>query len=358
MAAALALARRSLGCAWPNPSVGCVLVKEGVVVGRGWTQPGGRPHAETEALARAGAAARGATAYVSLEPCAHWGVTPPCTGALLAAGIARAVIAVEDPDPRVSGRGIGQLRDAGVRVDVGLFAAEAVDLNQGFFLRIGAGRPLVTLKTATTLDGRIATAAGASRWITGPSARAAGHRLRALHDAVAVGSGTARADDPALTCRLPGLADRKSIRVVLDSILGLNPGSQLVRTAREHPTWAITVAGAAPARRAALEQAGVNVIEAGPAGGRVDLRAALQALGARGLTRVLVEGGGRLASALLAADLVDRLAWFRAPLVIGGDGTPAAAAFGVAALAEAPRFQRVETRTLGPDVLELYRRGP
>jgi diaminohydroxyphosphoribosylaminopyrimidine deaminase/5-amino-6-(5-phosphoribosylamino)uracil reductase len=179
MRAALALAARGLGRVWPNPAVGCVLVRDGTVVGRGWTQPGGRPHAETEALARAGSAARGATAYVSLEPCAHTGKTPPCADALIAAGITRVVAAVEDPDPRVSGRGIAMLRAAGIRVDIGPCAEEAAELNAGFFLRINQGRPLVSLKLATSLDGRIATRTGDNRWITGESARRRGHALRA-----------------------------------------------------------------------------------------------------------------------------------------------------------------------------------
>ena len=195
MRAALALARRGLGNTWPNPAVGCVIVNEGRVVGRGWTQRGGRPHAETEALARAGSAATGATAYVTLEPCSHHGKTPPCAEALIGARIARVVAAVEDPDPRVSGAGIARLRDAGVEVETGLCAEEAAELNAGFFCRVTHGRPLVTLKLATSLDGRIATANGESRWITGPAARERAHLLRATHDAVLVGTGTAFADD-------------------------------------------------------------------------------------------------------------------------------------------------------------------
>ncbi len=208
MLATLALARRGLGSVWPNPAVGCVVTQDNLPVGRGWTQPGGRPHAETEALARAGDKARGATAYVTLEPCDHQGETPPCSEALIAAGIGAVVIAVEDPDPRVSGRGIQRLRDAGIRVATGLGADEARRLNAGYFLRMTEGRPLFTLKTATTLDGRIATRTGDSRWVTGETARAFGHRMRADHDAVMIGIGTALADSPRLTCRLPGLEDR------------------------------------------------------------------------------------------------------------------------------------------------------
>jgi diaminohydroxyphosphoribosylaminopyrimidine deaminase/5-amino-6-(5-phosphoribosylamino)uracil reductase len=221
MRAALALARRGLGRVAPNPAVGCVLVKDGRVVGRGWTQAGGRPHAETEALARAGEAARGATAYVTLEPCSHHGKTPPCAESLIAAGISRSVVALEDPDPRVSGSGLTLLREAGIAVDTGLLAEAAAEVNAGYLMRTRTGRPLVTLKLATTLDGRIATRAGESRWITGPLARARAHLLRAESDAVLVGSGTAVTDNPRLDVRLPGLEGRSPLRVLLDGRLRL-----------------------------------------------------------------------------------------------------------------------------------------
>ncbi|MBX6375722.1 MAG: bifunctional diaminohydroxyphosphoribosylaminopyrimidine deaminase/5-amino-6-(5-phosphoribosylamino)uracil reductase RibD, partial [Acetobacteraceae bacterium] len=244
MRAALALARRGLGNAWPNPAVGCVLVRDGRVVGRGWTQPGGRPHAETEALRRAGPeGARGATAYVTLEPCSHHGRTPPCCDALIAAGVARVVVALQDPDSRVNGRGIARLRAAGIAVETGLCEAEARAINAGFIRRIHLGLPLVTLKLATTLDGRIATATGESRWITGPEARREAHALRARHDAVLVGSGTVLADDPDLTCRLPGMAKTPVLRVVADSRLRTPPAARLVATARQVPTWIVTRPG-------------------------------------------------------------------------------------------------------------------
>jgi len=219
MRSALELARRGLGIVAPNPAVGCVLVQGGRVVGRGWTQPGGRPHAETEALRRAGAASRGAVAYVTLEPCCHWGQTPPCTDALVAAGVRRVVVGAEDPDPRVSGRGIERLRAAGIEVELGICAEAAAELAAGFLLRMRAGRPLVTLKLATTLDGRIATHGGESQWITGPLARQRAHALRADHDAIMVGSNTAVVDDPLLTCRLAGLAARSPVRIAVDSRL-------------------------------------------------------------------------------------------------------------------------------------------
>jgi diaminohydroxyphosphoribosylaminopyrimidine deaminase/5-amino-6-(5-phosphoribosylamino)uracil reductase len=331
-----------------------VLVRAGRVIARGWTQAGGRPHAETEALARAGADARGATAYVSLEPCAHFGQTPPCAQALIAAGIARVVAAVADPDPRVAGGGLAALRAAGIDVTCGVAAEAAAALNAGFFLRVQEGRPLVTLKLATTLDGAIATASGESQWITGPLARARGHLLRAEHDAVLVGIGTALADDPELTCRLPGMAARQPVRVVADTALRLSPESRLVRGARDHPTWVLAGTAADPARARALEEQGVEVLPVAAEDGRLDLAAALRALAERGITRLLVEGGGALAAGLIGRGLVDRLAWFRAACVFGGDSLAAIGPFGVAKLADAPRFRRESVLSLGEDVLETY----
>jgi diaminohydroxyphosphoribosylaminopyrimidine deaminase / 5-amino-6-(5-phosphoribosylamino)uracil reductase len=362
MRAALVLARRGLGNVSPNPAVGCVLVQPGSgggrVVGRGWTQPDGRPHAETEALARAGRATQGATAYVSLEPCSHHGRTPPCADALIAAGIGRAVVAVEDPDPRVSGRGVAALRTAGIAVDLGLLAKEAAALNAGFFLRIREGRPVVTLKLATTLDGRIATASGESRWITGEAARDWAHSLRATHDAVMVGIGTALIDDPELVCRLPGLPRRPTLRIVVDSALRLPVTSRLVQGAGAAPLWIVAASEVDIGRREALEARGVEIIGVGSdPRGRPDIRATLKALGARGVTRVLVEGGGGLAGSLLGAGLVDEVAWFHAPKVIGDGGRPAVAAFGIDRLAQAPSFVRTAVRTLAADVLETFRRG-
>lgn len=358
MRAALLLARRGLGNVWPNPAVGCVLVKDGRVVGRGWTQPGGRPHAETEALAQAGAAARGATAYVSLEPCSHHGKTPPCAEALIAAGVARVVAALEDPDPRVSGRGLAMLRAAGISVECGLCADEAAELNAGFLSRIRLHRPLVTLKLATTLDGRIATRLGESRWITGPEARAFAHRLRAESDAILVGSGTALADNPDLTCRLPGLEERSPVRIVADGRLRLPLTGRLVASANETPTWVLTLEGAEEIRRQALIDVGVEVIDL-PEGPdhSLDMASALDALGDSGITRLLVEGGSRLAAGLLRARLVDRLVWLRAPSVMGGDGLPAAQGFGVQTLAEIARFQRISSAPIGQDVVEFYKKS-
>ena len=355
MRSALGLARRGLGDVWPNPAVGCVIVNQGRVVGRGWTQPGGRPHAETEALARAGAAAKGGTAYVTLEPCCHWGRTPPCADALIAAGLHRVVVAIEDPDPRVAGGGVARLRQAGLTVDTGVCQATAAEINAGFFHRVRLGRPLVTLKLATSLDGRIATASGESRWITGPPARERAHLLRATHDAILVGTGTVLADDPQLTCRLPGLAERSPVRVVLDRQLRIPLAARLFAEARQVPTWVVASPSADPVKQQTLQDAGVEIIEgeADPAG-RLDLAAALRRLGERGLTRLLVEGGGRLAAALLRAGLVDRLVWLHAPFLLGGDGVPAVGALGYAALAEAPGFDRLSTETVGADVMTTF----
>ena len=357
MRAALALARRGLGNAWPNPAVGCVLVKEGRVIGRGWTQPGGRPHAETEALRRAGAAARGATAYVTLEPCSHHGRTPPCCEALADAGIARVVMAMRDPDPRVNGRGLAMLRGAGIAVAEGLLEAEARALNAGFFRRIQAGMPVVTLKLASTLDGRIATAVGESRWITGAAARREVHALRARHDAILVGSGTVLADDPDLTCRIPGMERVPMLRVVADARLRTPEASRLVQGAKLAPVLIITAPGHPPAAQAPFIAAGADIVTVpAHAAGGLDLPSLLRALGRRGVTRVLAEGGAGLAAALLRQGLVDRLVWFHAPAVMGGDGHPALEGLRLAALSAMPRFRRTAQRALGDDMLSEFER--
>ncbi len=351
MRAALALARRGLGTAAPNPAVGCILVKQERALARGWTQPGGRPHAEAEALSRAGAAARGTTAYVTLEPCAHHGRTPPCAEALIAAGIARCVVAAEDPDARVAGRGLRMLRAAGIEVVTGVLAAQAEALNAGHNLVRTRGRPLVSLKLATTLDGRIATRGGESQWITGPQARAQGHLLRAEHDAVLVGSETALRDNPQLNLRLPGLEGRNPLRVVLDRRLRLPAGHRLAVGAGEQPTLVLTLAGHREDALAPLRACGVEIETLDGDGG---VNEALQRLAGRGITRVLVEGGATLAAALLRADCVDRLYWFRAASLIGGDGLAGVAGLDVDRLAQAKRFRRLATQALGPDLLESY----
>lgn len=357
MGAALQLAQRGLGRVAPNPAVGCVIAHGARVVGRGWTQPGGRPHAETEALARAGEAARGACAYVTLEPCAHHGRTPPCAAALIAAGIARCCVALLDRDPRVAGRGIAMLRDAGVAVDVGLYGEAAAALNAGYLMRQRSGRPLLTLKLAASLDGRIATKSGDSRWITGAAARSRAHLLRARHDAILVGSGTAVVDDPRLDVRLPGMGAWSPLRVVVDGRLRLPLTHDLVARARTVQTLLVTRAGVEHARRDAFAAAGMEVLTVEEDDeGRLSLSAVLQTLGTRGLTRVLVEGGGHIAAALLRGRLVDHLVWFHGPRIIGDDGTPAVAGFGVESLAEAPAFALVSEQRLGDDLMTTYAR--
>ena len=357
MRAALALARRGHGRTWPNPSVGCIVVKDGRVLGRATTAPGGRPHAEPQALAMAGAAARGATAYVTLEPCSFHGRTPPCTDALIAAGITRVVVGVRDPDARVNGAGLARLRGAGIEVVEGVLEAEAEDAAEGFFSRVRRGRPMVTLKLASTLDGRIATRAGESRWITGEPARRAAHAMRGRHDAIMVGVGTALADDPDLTCRIEGFKEMAMVRVVADSHLRLPLTSRLVATARTAPTWVLARESADARRAAAMESAGVVVLRVGDSPVGVDLAGGLRALAERGITRLLAEGGAQLAAALLRDDLVDRLAWFHAPGVMGGDGWPAAQGFGIASLAQMPRFRRVAAAAVGDDMLSEYVRA-
>lgn len=357
MAGALSLAERGLGTVWPNPAVGCVLVRAGRVVGRGWTQLGGRPHAESEALARAGSAAEGATAYVTLEPCAHHGKTPPCADALIEARVARVVAAMNDPDPRVSGRGVKCLEAAGIEVSVGTGGDLAAHLNAGFLKRIALGRPLVTLKQATSLDGRIATGSGESRWITGDLSRAYSHLLRARHDAILVGSGTALADDPALTCRLPGLEGRSPVRVVMDGRLRLPLSHQLLTGAGVVQTWIVTVTGVDSSREESYRAAGAEVIAVAPDfDGHPDALAMLKALGKRGITRLLVEGGAHVAAALFGARLVDRLICFRAPSIIGGDGAPSTESFALDRLADAPTFVRQMVNELGGDLVETFER--
>jgi diaminohydroxyphosphoribosylaminopyrimidine deaminase/5-amino-6-(5-phosphoribosylamino)uracil reductase len=349
MRIALGLAARGLGDTWPNPAVGCVIVKDGDVAGRGWTQPGGRPHAETEALKRAGLAAKGATAYVSLEPCSHHGQTPPCAEALIAAGLARVVVAATDPDPRVAGRGIAKLREAGIAVTDNVCRAEAENLNAGFFLRVGKQRPLFALKTATSLDGRIALASGESRWITGEGARAAAQAIRAQFDAILVGSETVLRDDPNLTCRLPDYAGRPKIRIVLDRRLRTGPERKLVQTAKAAPTWIYTTQAADPK----LSRYGVDVVQTpGP-----DFLAAVAAdLAGKGVTRVMIEGGGQVAAAFLKAGWIDELYWFRGSQLLGGDGVPAVAALGLDRLTVAPQFKRREAVRFGEDTLEIFER--
>ena len=352
MQLALSLGARGLGRVWPNPAVGCVIVKDGRLLGRGWTQPSGRPHAETVALAQAGNA-RGATAYVTLEPCAHQGETPPCATALIKAGISRVVCPLADPDPRVSGKGFAMLREAGIRVDTGLMEAEARAANAGFLLAKTRGRPFITLKIAASLDGRIATASGESRWITGPESRRYVHMLRATHDAVMIGQGTARADDPMLDIRGLGLEDANPVRLVLDSRLALDPQSRLARSAGDIPLW-ICHSDQSEATRLKLTVPGLEMLAAKPAQDGLDLQDLMQKLAARGLTRILVEGGSRLAASLIKFGLVDRLEVFHAGVLLGASGIPALGALPFDRLDEHPSLRQIESRVLGNDHLSIW----
>lgn len=351
MRLAIALGRRGLGQVWPNPAVGCVIVRDGRILARGWTQPGGRPHAEAMALAACDA--RGATAYVSLEPCAHHGRTPPCSDALIRAGVIRVVTALTDPDRRVSGRGHARLRAAGLEVHEGVEASAARDANAGFLLRLEAGRPWLTLKLALTLDGRIATASGESRWITGPEARRAVHALRARHDAVLVGAGTARADDPDLRVRDLGIA-RQPVRVVASRKLKLDPNGQLGRTARANPVWVLY--GDAQGVPEGWTQTGARLIGCPEQYSTLEPRAMMATLAREGLTRVLCEGGGALGAGLIGAGLVDELVIFGAGKLIGADGRAGLGPLGLDRLADAPQFALCRVQPAGDDICQIWRR--
>ncbi|QUJ75187.1 bifunctional diaminohydroxyphosphoribosylaminopyrimidine deaminase/5-amino-6-(5-phosphoribosylamino)uracil reductase RibD [Sulfitobacter albidus] len=356
MALALSLGRRGQGITWPNPAVGCVVVQGGCIVGRGWTAPGGRPHAETQALAQAGEAARGADVYVTLEPCAHHGQTPPCAQALIDAGVGRVVVAVVDSDARVAGRGIEMLRAAGIAVHVGVCEAEARRDHAGFFTRVGQGRPALTLKLAQSFDGRIATASGESQWITGPGARRMVHAMRARHDAVMVGAGTARVDNPSLTVRDLGIA-RQPARVVVSRRLDIPLTCQLAQTAGEVPVILCHGADAPPALVEAWGGMGATTLTCRSEGRHLDLSDVMAQLGQHGLTRVFSEGGSAMAASLLQADLVDDLVGFTAGLTIGAEGLPGLGALGLGRLAQAPRFDLAQVRAVGPDVMHHWRRA-
>ncbi len=357
MEAALNLGSRSLGLTAPNPAVGAILVKDGAVVGRGATAPGGRPHAERIAIDQAGEAARGATLYVTLEPCSHHGVSGPCADAVVAAGVARVVSAMEDPNPLVGGQGHARLREAGIAVSVGAGPTQARRDHLGHILRVTARRPCVTVKLAETADGFAAAGAHDARLrITGPSADLRVQVMRATHEAIMVGIETALIDDPALTVRLPGV-DRKPLRVVLDTHLSLPERSRLAATAREAPTLIIAGAAAPDELASRLEEVGV-MIERVPldAEGHVDLRHALSALSVRGITRVFSEGGPRVAARLIALGLADEVALITAEKPLGRPGVAALDPEARAALVDGSRYRPVETAVYGPDTMRLWER--
>ncbi|MEL7343691.1 MAG: bifunctional diaminohydroxyphosphoribosylaminopyrimidine deaminase/5-amino-6-(5-phosphoribosylamino)uracil reductase RibD [Pseudomonadota bacterium] len=361
MAQALALGRRGQGRTWPNPWVGAVVVASGRIVGRGWTQDGGRPHAEVIALAQAGALAKGATVYVTLEPCSHHGKSPPCAQALIDAGVGRVVVATGDPNPAVNGQGIAMLRAAGIAVEIGVMADEASQAHAGFFNVVAQQRPWITLKLATSFDGRIATATGESRWITGPEARRHVHAARLSHDGVLVGGGTARADNPDLRVRDMG-ATHQPVRIVAVRHLNLPKPLKLLETAStQAPVWFVHGAeeGDVPAAtRARFDRQGVTLLPAPIGfGGQLDPLGLVTTLAKAGLTRVFCEGGGALAASLLAAEVVDELIGFTAGLALGAEGRPALGALGVDRLDTAPRFALVETRAAGGDVMHRWHRA-
>jgi diaminohydroxyphosphoribosylaminopyrimidine deaminase/5-amino-6-(5-phosphoribosylamino)uracil reductase len=360
MQLALTLGRRGQGRTWPNPAVGAVVVKDGVIVGRGWTQPGGRPHAEPVALAQAGEAARGATLYVTLEPCSHVGKSPPCADTIIAAGIARVVSSVEDPNPLVAGQGHARLRAAGIKVDIGLRATEAAHDHAGHFRRVRDKRPHVILKLAVSPDDRIAAAGHKPIAITGEAAKARVHLLRAQCDAVLVGIGTVLADDPLLTCRLPGMEARSPVRIMLDRALRIPGTSRLVHSARQTPLWVMTSSLSEAPAAMKLGAAGAHVVRVPttttpPPG--LDLKAVLHALAEKGITRLLVEGGARVASYFVAAGLVDEIWLLRGPEAIGADGVPALGALPLTAITQSPAFKVRASETLQNDTLTVYERA-
>jgi len=357
MSLALTLGRRGLGNAWPNPAVGAVVVKDGVVVGRGWTQPGGRPHAEVEALRRAGGAARGATLYATLEPCSHHGKTPPCVDAITAAGIARVVSSLEDPNPEIAGQGHARLMSQGVAVTTGVCAEEARRAHAGHIRRVRDGRPHVTLKLAVSSDGKAGLAGREPAAITGETAQQRVHLMRSMNDAVVTGISTVLADDPQLNVRLPGMRQRSPVRVVLDSRLRLPLQSRLAGSAARTLDWVFMEEGGKPAHEAELTAAGVEVLRVPGTNGRLDLAAALRSLAARGITRVMVEAGPILSAAFLSADLVDQAALFRSPEPIGAGGIDALEGLPLAALTRSPKLRLVGSEQVGVDTLEVYERN-
>jgi diaminohydroxyphosphoribosylaminopyrimidine deaminase / 5-amino-6-(5-phosphoribosylamino)uracil reductase len=360
MQLALTLGRRGQGRTWPNPAVGAVVVRDGNIVGRGWTQPGGRPHAEPEALNRAGAAARGATLYVTLEPCSHVGKSPPCADAIIAAGVARVVSAIEDPNPEVAGQGHAKLRAAGIAVDIGLGGVEAARDHAGHFRRVRDRRPHVILKLAVSSDDKIGAAGRTPVAITGAAAKDRVHLLRAQCDAILVGIGTVQADDPLLTCRLPGMDARSPVRVVLDRALRISGTSRLVHSARETPLWVVTSSLAEAPAAVKLGAAGAQVIRvatttAPPPG--LELSAVLHALSDRGITRLLVEGGARVASSFVSAGLVDEIWLLRGRHAIGTDGVSALEALPLTAITHSPAFKQRACETLQDETLTIYERA-
>ena len=347
---ALALARTGLGQTWPNPVVACVIVKNGCIIGRTKTANGGRPHAEDLAIQQAGGNLKDATAYVTLEPCAHEGETPSCARLLIEAGVSKVVIGVLDPDPRTNGNGVAFLKAAGVEAISGILEQEAFELNEGFFLKQLKQRPFITLKTATTLDGKIATSSGQSKWITGEVARTRGHLLRAQHDAIAVGVNTILKDDPDLTCRLNGV-EKSLVRIVFDTNGQLTGGEKIFKDAKNNPVWIVTA-------NKDFNIVGTNILQVSKnKDGHIDIKEALQAITAEGITRLLIEGGATLMSSFISENLFDELYWFRAPSLIGADGLSAVQNLNIALIDDQKKLFLKESMHLGNDQLEIYKRA-
>lgn len=350
---ALVLAQRGLGRVAPNPSVGCVIMADGIIAGRGWTKPGGRPHAETVALDQAASAAKGACAYMTLEPCAHTGKTPPCAEALVAAGIKRAVIATGDRDARVAGKGFEILERAGIEVVRGVCERQARAVNAGFFSVIEKGRPLVQLKLGVSGDHKIAAKPGARTAISGDEALKVGHMLRARADAILVGRGTVAADDPSLTCRIAGLEERSPIRVVLDSELKISIDSQLAQTAKAVPVMVLCTRQAGTAKEHALGKAGIAVIRIGD-GPAIDPMLALAALAKQGVTRLLVEGGAQIAASFIKAGVVDQIHIFQADRIIGAPGVDALSGRALEDVLTGSDFELISQKPVGQDLWSVY----
>ncbi len=353
MSLALSIGRRGLGRTWPNPSVGCIIVSGDQIIGRGATADGGRPHAEIIALAQAGAKAKGATVYVTLEPCAHTGKTSPCTEALIRSGVRRVVTAVHDQDPRVNGKGIRALKAAGVEVVTGIMADEASYDHRGFFLNISRNRPFLTLKMAKSLDGRNATANGQSKWITDKQSRRLVHLIRSKHDAVMVGGGTARQDDPSLNVRNLGI-EHKTVRIVVSSNLNLPERSILAETARQTPLWLCHSQDAGMSRIVKWQNMGAKLILCKGKNGYLDLQDAMTRLASLGLTRVFCEGGGTLAASLIKSDLVDELIAFEAGLLIGADGQACLGNLGLDELSNGQRWVLKRMERIGSDIFHKW----
>jgi diaminohydroxyphosphoribosylaminopyrimidine deaminase/5-amino-6-(5-phosphoribosylamino)uracil reductase len=354
MRLALTLGRRGLGNAWPNPAVGAVIVKDGVILSRGWTQIHGRPHAEVEALRRAKKAAEGATLYVTLEPCSHQGKSGPCADAIIKAGMARVVSALEDPNPEVAGQGHARLGAEGIAVDVGLLAEEARRAHAGHIMRIRNGRPHVTLKLALSADGKVGLAGRKPVALTGETARARVFQMRAQSDAILIGIGTVLADNPQLTCRLPGMEERSPLRVVLDARLRVPLATAVIATARETPTVVFASRKASPIAEEILQQKGCKVFRVDDTQDRLDLAEVLKVLAGEGITRLMLEGGPTVAASFVAADLVDAAALIYSEKLIGNDGIDPLE--GMAFDAIHAHLHSTGSERLGADTLETYER--